>query len=398
MTAALAPAAPSEPGAPTRTSAAAYAGLFLFGIVMALLGAVLPALSQRLRFDLAQIGALFLVMNLSILATSLAIGPFMDRQGTKPPLVAGPVLVGAALVMLAVATDYRHLLWAVSVLGIGGGALNSAGNTLVAVLHDDPEAKSAALNLLGVFFGFGALLLPFAIGLLLEVAGLGGILVAASGLCVVVAAHNALLRFPAPKQAGRAPASGAGTLLRDPVVLLFAAMLFFQSGNEFIVGGYVSTFLAREVGLSVRAASGATAAYWAALMLARVALSRVALRVPGPRIVIVSAVAAAVAVGVLVSARAPALAVTAVVVAGAALAGIFPTALGIVGARYPAITGTLFGLLFTAALSGGVTLPWITGQVAQASGLRAGLALVVAQLAAVAALQGLAARRMRARP
>src|SRR5690606_4251923 len=44
-------------------SAAAYAGMFVFGIVMALLGAVLPALSGRLAFEVADIGRLLLYMN-----------------------------------------------------------------------------------------------------------------------------------------------------------------------------------------------------------------------------------------------------------------------------------------------------------------------------------------------
>lgn len=40
-------------------SGAAYSGMFGFGIVMALLGAILPLISQRLHFDLAHAGNLF---------------------------------------------------------------------------------------------------------------------------------------------------------------------------------------------------------------------------------------------------------------------------------------------------------------------------------------------------
>jgi fucose permease len=376
-----------------RTSAAAYAGMFLFGIVMALLGAVLPALSERLRFGLAQVGTLFLVMNLCLLAASLALGPLMDRYGTKPPLVLGPLLVGAALGVLASAGAYVHLLWGVAVLGVGGAAVNSAGNTLIADLHDDPHAKNAALNLLGVFFGFGALLLPFAMGLLLAAMGVGGILAVAALLCLAVAIHNGILAFPPPKHGARVPLREAGRFLRDPVVLLFAALLFFESANEFIAGGYISSFLTREMGLGVSAASWTVAAFWAALMLARVALSRVALRVSGPRIVIGCALASAGGMAVLATAQRPAVAVAATVFVGAALSGIFTTALGIVGARYAAFTGTVFGLLFTAALSGGVTLPWIAGLVAEAHGLRAALWLVVGSFLMVAALQAVAATR-----
>lgn len=387
--------APAASRGRARAGAAAYEGMFLFGIVMALLGAVLPALSERLHFGLAQVGALFLAMNLCILGTSLALGPLMDRYGTKPPLVVGPLLVGAALGLLAAAEAYRDLLWGVSLLGLGGGVVNGASNTLIADLHEDPQAKTAALNRLGVVFGFGALVLPFAMGLLLETMGVAGILSAAGGLCLLIAMHGATLAFPAPKQAERVPLREGARFLRDPVVLLFAALLFFESANEFIVGGYVSTFLAREVGLSLRSVSWVVAAYWAALMLARMAISRLALRVPGPRIVIACALGSAAAMALLASARQPAVAVAATLLAGAALSGIFPTVLGIVGSRYAAFTGTVFGLLFTAALTGGVTLPWLVGQVAARSGLRVALAITVASFLAVGALQWAAARRLR---
>jgi FHS family glucose/mannose:H+ symporter-like MFS transporter len=377
------------------TASAAFAGMFLFGIVMALLGAVLPALSGRLPFGLADVGTLFLVMNLCILATSLGLGPVMDRYGTKPPLVIGPAMIGAGLAMLAAAGAYRQLLWGVALLGVGGGAVNAASNTLVADLHEAPAAKSAALNRLGVVFGFGALLLPFALGLLLETVGLAGILAAAAVLCALIAAYGALPSFPPPKHAGRLPLAQAARFLRDPVILLFAAMLFFESANEFIVGGYVSTFLAREIGLGVRAVAWVVAAYWAGLMLARVALSRIALHVAGPRIVIGCALLAAAGTAVLASARQPSVAVAATVFTGAALAGVFTTALGIVGARYASHTGTVFGLLFTAALAGGVTLPWLAGQVASARGLRAVLWLVAVSFVGVATLQWAAAARLK---
>jgi fucose permease len=77
------------------------------------------------------------------------------------------------------------------------------------------------------------------------------------------------------------------------------------------------------------------------------------------------------------------------VVTGAALAGIFPAVLGIAGARFPAHSGTVFGILFTMALCGGMTLPWLTGQAAAAWGLRPALGLVVLQFLAVLVLQWL---------
>jgi fucose permease len=366
--------------------------LFLFGIVMALLGAILPALSARIGIDLAQAGTLFLVMNACILATSLGLGPLMDRFGMKPPLVIGAALAGAGLALVALAQHYEALAWGVALLGLGGGALNSAGNTLVADLHEAPEARSAALNLLGVFYGIGALVIPLAIGLLLELAELTSILLAATLLCLAVAARNALVALPPPKHERQLALGEVLRFLREPFLLVFAALLFFQSGNEFVAGGYATSFLVREAGFSIQAASWALAGYWAALMLARLVLSRVALRMNGTRLLILCALASAAGTALLAFSRHPALSVLAVAWIGAGLAGIFPTALGIVGARYPGFTGTVFGLLLTAALTGGMLLPWLTGQVGEAHGLRPALVVVAVQFLVIAALAGLASR------
>ncbi|HKZ30726.1 MAG TPA: MFS transporter [Vicinamibacteria bacterium] len=376
-----------------RPAGAAYAGHFLFGIVMALLGAILPELSSRIGIDLAQAGTLFLVMNACILLSSLGLGPVMDRFGMKPPLVIGPVLAGGGLLAVALAQHYEPLAWGVALLGLGGGALNSAGNTLVADLHEAPEKRSAALNLLGVFYGIGALFIPLAIGLLLAAADLTTILMVAVLLCVAVAGRNALVSLPRPKHERHLALGEIVRFLREPFVLLFAALLFFQSGNEFVAGGYVSSFLVRENGFSVRAASWALSGYWVALMLARLVLSRVALRMNGSRLLVLCAVASAAGTALLATSRHPALSVLAVAWIGAALAGIFPTALGIVGARYPAFTGTVFGLLLTAALTGGMLLPWLTGLVGETHGLRPALVVVAAQFLAIAALAALAGRR-----
>jgi fucose permease len=380
-----------------RLSAAAYAGMFLFGIAAAVLGATLPLLSERLDLGFGRVGTLFLVMNACMLASSFGLGALQDRFGMKPPLVAGPLVVGAALLAVAAAQSFGHLLAGLALLGVGGSALNGASNALVADLHDDPAAKSAALNRVGVFFGFGALFIPLAIGLLVRAAGLQGILLGATALCLLVAIANALPAYPPAKQAGGLSLVEAARFAREPLVLLMGFLLFFQSGNEFIVGGYATTFLTREIGMGVRAASYALAGYWAALMLARAWLGRGRYPLAGPRLVLASAVASAVATALLVTASGTAVAVAMVVALGATLAGIFPAVLGVAGSRFPAHSGTVFGLLFTMALTGGMTLPWVTGQAAAAWGLRRALGLVAAQFLAVAALQWLV-RAVSARP
>jgi fucose permease len=365
-------------------SGAAYGGMFVFGIVMALLGAILPSLAGRLHFATGEIGTLFLFMNGAMLASSLWLGLALDRFGMKPPLGLGPVVVAAALVLVIRAAAFPALLIAGVLLGIGGGALNGATNTLVADLHDDPRRKSSALNLLGVFFGFGALFLPFAMGALLAWFSIGQLLAAAAVLCTFVGLLSMTLSFPPPKQGNALPVAEVPRFLRSPLVLVFAFLLFFESGVEFTLGGFITTYLARDIGVaSVSAASWILAAYWASLMLSRAVMSRLALGSDPYRVLLWCALGAST--GAVLAALSPSarMSAFAIVLCGWCLAGIYPTALGIVGARFQSHSGTVFGIIFTAALTGGMLLPWLGGQIGGAAGLRWVFGMVAAGFAAV---------------
>lgn len=357
-------------------SAAAYSGMFGFGIVMALLGAVLPFLMQRIGFDIAAAGTLFLPMNASMLVVSFAIGPLLDRFGMKPPLIVGPVLVSAALLLMAGARSYSVLMASVVVLGAGGAALNSTTNTLIADLHSDPRKKSAALNLLGVFFGVGALFVPFTIGALLHQIGLERILWCAIAMVLAGMIIAAAQRYPEPKQRGFRFAD-LSRFAMNPLVLLLAFLLFFESGNEFILSGFTSTYLTREVHLADTTASYMLAALWGSILVARIASSRILLFLRGESLIVAGAAGTALGVGMLMLARGPLLAGIAVLTIGFCAAAIFPTTLGLAAARFEKHSGSVFGILISVALLGGMTLPWLLGHLAAMFTLRLALLVVI---------------------
>jgi FHS family glucose/mannose:H+ symporter-like MFS transporter len=188
-----------------RLSMAACAGMFVFGLANALLGAILPILSTRIPFDIAQSGLLFLILNFGVLLCVLGMGPLIDRTGMKWPMVAGPITVALCLVLLQLAASYSTLAATCFLLGLGGGALNAATNTLVADLHADVRHKNAALTFLGVFFGAGALLVPFGIGSLLNESGLAPILYSCAVLCLGAGLYPVQLVFPSPKYTAQMP-------------------------------------------------------------------------------------------------------------------------------------------------------------------------------------------------
>ena len=223
--------------------------MFVFGIVMALLGAILPALAARLEFQVADIGTLFLAMNGAMLAASLVLGLAMDRFGMKPPLALGPLLVAGALMMLARATAFRGLLPAVLLLGVGGGALNGAANTLVADLHDDPGARARRSTGWACFFGFGALLMPFAIGSLLARFSLAALLRSAAavlrrgGSVCGGAGLSRTQAGPCPARGGCARGSCAARWCWP-----WPRCCFSNRAWSSRLGGFISTYLTRDLG------------------------------------------------------------------------------------------------------------------------------------------------------
>jgi fucose permease len=242
------------------------------------------------------------------------------------------------------------------------------------------------------------LFLPFTMGALLARFPVEQLVSAAALLCAAAGVFAAALHFPQPKQLNALPIAEMPGFLRSPLVLAFAALLFLQSGVEFTLGGFISTYLKRELQVtSVSAASWILAGYWASIMLARALLSRGALKADPYRVLLFCSLGACA--GSVLAAAAPnaTLASLAVILTGGSLAGIYPTVLGIAGARYKSHSGTVFGILFAVALAGGMALPWSAGQIGGTLGLRWVFVLLAAAFAAILGLGRTAARVERAR-
>ena len=204
-------------------------GIFVFGIVLAVLGAILPSLFLSIQLNPTQAGSLFLFLNLGALMVTLAGGPSFDRFGYRRILILSSLLATAGAVTLGLAGHYEALCLGSFVLGLGGGGLNLGTNALVSELY--PSREGVALNRLGVFFGLGTLFIPLCIGLLLNAFGLRTILFLAGAVALLPAMMYFFLPFPSAKHAGGFPFREAASLLRSPFVLLLGLLLFFQSGN-----------------------------------------------------------------------------------------------------------------------------------------------------------------------
>ena len=371
-------------------------GMLSFGIVLTTLGAVLPNVIDRFGIDTASAGSLFLVLTFGILVGSLVFGPIVDRNGYKGLLLFATALIVIGLEGIAFAPSLGLLRAAVALIGFGGGIINGGANALVADISS--EGRTAGLSLLGVFFGVGAVGVPFALGNLLGAFTYTSIIATIGALVVIPLVITAVAPFPAPKQPQGFPLATAQGLARDPTLLLMGLMLFLASGMEITVGGWTATFFKEELQIPDRRALVYLSLYWLGMMLGRIALGSALRRLTPARVLIGCLTIALVGAATLILARSESLAAVGVFLLGAGFAASFPVVLGFVGDRYAHLSGTAFSIVIAMALPGGMILPYAMGVLGAQYGLRGSFVLVPVGIVLLMVVLGVTMSRLSHRP
>jgi FHS family glucose/mannose:H+ symporter-like MFS transporter len=377
-----------KPGA---VFAVACMGMLVFGVVLTTLGAILPDVSARFGIDKAAAGSLFLLLTFGIMAGSILFGPLVDRAGYRVPLFVSLLLVEAGLQLIAHAPSFSAVRGGVLLIGISGGVINGGASALVADISD---RKAAGLSLLGVFFGVGAVGVPFLLGTLSEIRPTMVLSAIGVGLLIPMLA-TLPVPFPPPKHAHAFPLAQAVALLRERPLLVFGFMLFLQSGMEITMGGWTATFAGEELGLGARGALYFLSTYWLGMMLARLAVGSLLSSMAPQRVLAGSLAVAFTGVLLLLGTDSVAVAVIGIFLVGAGFAAVFPVVLGWVGERYSALSGTAFSIALVMALAGGMLLPYVAGLLGGRVGLRASLLIVpMALLISAVTLALLASRHV----
>ncbi|MGH9395425.1 MAG: MFS transporter [Terriglobia bacterium] len=364
--------------------AAANACMFVFGIILLLMGSLLPGL----KVSDARAGSLGSFPLIGILAATILIGPILDKTGAKAALAVALALIVAALAIMPLLASYMAIAIAALVYGLGGGILNTATNALVSDLS--ASGRGTALNLLGFSFSLGAIVSPLLTSVVKG--GFSTVLHILALASAVVLVFVLALRFPAPAHSST-PLRELLKILRHPLVWLFGALLFFESGNEncmFVWAGKVMgdmLHLAAQradlalLSLSIALGAGRLlAALWLRWLGSRnMLLLSAALTIAGACIVLGDETFGGMLVGFAVI--------------GLGMSAIYPTALGLAGDCFPQQTGTVFGSIMAVALVGGVAGPLVGGWAASSNPANV-LAVPIVAAIMVAALTVLISRRI----
>ena len=374
----------------------AYLGMLLFGIGLLTLGSVLPDLMSKHSLDAVGAGTLFSIMPLGIIGGSLLFGPVCDRYGYKPLLVLSSLLMFAGFEGLALTNTTGLLTISVLMIGLGGGAINGATNAVVADIST--TGKGADLSLLGVFFGIGALGMPLLLSILEKSVDFEVIISATGFLALAAALIFFLVVFPPAKQSGGISMKMISGLVSDGVILLIAFFLFFQSAFEGLINNWTTTYLIDHLSVSQSSALIALSSYVAGMTVTRLLIGSVLRNVPEKTLLFSSFVVIFAALVLIWVSGSVTMAAAAFALLGTGLAAGFPTMLGIVGNRYPDISGTAFSFVMAVALIGNILVNYSMGLVTENFGITHLTTFTFAELALLVILGVMIFRKLKHNP
>ena len=357
---------------------AACFGMLLFGIGLITLGSIAPDLKTKFNLDDVAAGTLFSILPFGILTGSLFFGPVCDRYGYKIIMIVACVGMFAGFQCIAYVSSLAFLKACIFVFGISAGIINGATNAVVSDVSKG--AEGARLSLLGVFFGIGALGMPFVIAVLKNNFSSYQIVEAVGWLTLVVGSFYSFIKFPPSKKAiGFAP-NTTKKLFRETYLWFIAFYLFFQGSIEAILNNWTTTYFTKHLSFKESIALYALSLYVAGMTVTRVLIGMVLRSVKLPVLMLSSLAIVFIGILFLYFGESFYLSIAGLILLGVGLAAGFPIMLGLAGNRYAAQSGTAFSIIFTVALSGNMLVNYLMGVISKNYGIQHFITVAFAEL------------------
>jgi fucose permease len=358
---------------------AAILAIFVYGMIAAMLGTILPELSERFHLSPSQNGTIASAQALGLILASLGVGPLLDNEGNKLGMVLGLVFISVALFVLPRSPGFRTILLLLFLLGVGGGTLVTAANSLVSDVG--AAHRATALNLVNLFFGLGGLATPFIAANLFR-RNWVRLCYTVAFLAVTTLAIEMITQMPGPTGTGFILAD-AGPVLGRPVLFLIGLFLFLYIGCEVGMWNWLVRHLIAQGIPESQALNILSLGFALGLLIGRAGILPILSHVPAITVTLIGSIAMAVTTFLALRTSKPAAAAVLVFLSGISMAPVFPTTIAIVGDAFPRMTSSAIGFVITCGWTGLAVSSRIIGAIAGGDPRRLKKALLVIPASAV---------------
>ncbi len=358
------------------------AAVFLcYGAVVFSFGPCLTSMADTFHTPVGSLGLIFTLYAVGLLPSVLLNGYLSEVMGRRPLLLAVIAMMAAGCAMVGLvatvsgATGFPYLLAAMVLLGFGGGGIEILTNILVT--DDNQPAPAFALNVTHAFFAIGAVLSPVGVSLLLR-SELPWQYIFYGNAAVLALLFFLLLTQHMPRAVSEPfPLGAAFGLLRFPLVWTLLAMISLYVGAETGFSAWVSPLMEKTLD-SPRATAGlSVSAFWALMIVGRVAVSPLSVRFRPPPLLLILAFGSALSSLAVAYAGSATVCLAASGVAGLFMSGIFALVLVDASRHFPQRLGAIFGIIMAGVGFGSLVIPAAMGWLSEAAGLRTAMLVPV---------------------
>jgi fucose permease len=353
---------------------AAILAIFVYGMIAAMLGTILPDLSDRFHLTPKQNGSIAFAQAIGLMIASVGVGPLLDTEGDKIGLVLGLAFIAVTLFLLPRSRGFGSIVALLFLLGVGGGIVVTGANALVSGVAT--EHRAIALNLVNLFFGLGGLATPFISANLFK-RNWVRLCYTVALLTVVTLAFHAATPMPAPAGGAGFVLAQVGPILGRPLLFLLGLLLFLYVSCEVGVWNWLPRHLIAQGIPESRALNILSLGFALGLLIGRVAVSPILINVPPIDVTLAASIAMAVTTFLMLRTNKPGPAAVLVFIAGLSMAPVFPTALAITGKAFPQMTATAIGFVITCGWAGLAVSSPIIGAIAGGDPRRLKTALLI---------------------
>ena len=348
--------------------------IFIYGMIAATLGVILPDLSCRFDLSPRQNGVIAFAQALGLILASLSVGPLLDTEGNKIGLILGLIFVIVSLTVLPRGSSYRLVLILMFLMGIGGGVLITGANALA--IEVSGAHRASVLSLSNLFFGLGGFLTPFIAAnffaknrtRLCDL--IGGL---ALGTLLVVSLTPMHQTHTTPAWSFR----DVEKLSLQPSLLLLGILLFLYVSCEVGIWNWLPRYLVAQGIPESKALNILSLGFALGLLAGRLMAAPILTHVSSLSVVACASAAIAVSTYGMLHTRRTWTALLAVALAGLAMAPVYPTTLALVGDRFPEMTATALGIVITFGWVGLAISSRLIGGIAGGDSRKLGKAMLV---------------------
>lgn len=344
----------------------ACAGMLLFGICIVTLGSVTLHLKQKFNFTDLEIGSLFAISPLGIIAGSLIFGPIVDKNGYKWLLFASALCLALGFYAIGNTDSLLLLRLSIFLFGLGGGAINGATNALVSLISE--ENKMANLSMLSVFYGVGGLGMPLVLSSLSKIATTEQLVSIVSVLALSIAFILLLLRYPPPLRETPVSFSQALSIFKRRVPLLITAFLFLELSLEAVANNWTTRYLTGHLQFVEERALLALSTMVIGITIMRIIIGTI-WRNASDKALLITALSLLLGGSLTLYFSLTSLIFPALFLFGMGLAIGFPLMLAIIGSLYKEMAGTAFSIVLVIGFLGNFSVNYLMGYVADSYGI-----------------------------